>query len=86
VIIAAIIHYLKRRMAHGTYLESHFRWQIRTIGFALLWFVVAMALAFTGFGLLFVIPIGLGVYIWVASRITRGWRALKNRQPILKQS
>ena len=36
-IIAVVINYVKRGEARGTYLESHFRWQIRTFWFALLW-------------------------------------------------
>ena len=36
-IIAVIINYVKRGDARGTWLESHFTWQIRTFWFALLW-------------------------------------------------
>jgi uncharacterized membrane protein len=36
-IIAVIINYVKRGEARGTWLESHFDWQIRTFWFALLW-------------------------------------------------
>ena len=32
-IIAVIINYLKREEVRGTFLESHFRWQIRTFWF-----------------------------------------------------
>ena len=35
-IIAVVINYLKRDEARGTFIESHFRWQIRTFWFALL--------------------------------------------------
>jgi uncharacterized membrane protein len=36
-IIAVIINYVKRGEARGTWLESHFDWQIRTFWFALGW-------------------------------------------------
>mgnify|MGYP000957836365 CR=1 FL=1 len=36
-IIAVILNYVKRGEAQGTWLESHFAWQIRTFWFALLW-------------------------------------------------
>src|SRR6478672_3755851 len=36
-IIAVIINYVKRGEVRGTYLESHFRWQIRTFWYALFW-------------------------------------------------
>jgi uncharacterized membrane protein len=33
-IIAVVINYVKREEAKRTFLESHFRWQIRTFWFA----------------------------------------------------
>src|ERR1700739_10565 len=36
-IVAVIMNYARRSATHGTYLESHFRWQIRTFWYALLW-------------------------------------------------
>ncbi len=36
-IIAVIINYVKRNDARGTWLESHFTWQIQTFWFALAW-------------------------------------------------
>ena len=36
-IIAVILNYVKRSEVRGTWLESHFRWQIRTFWFGLLW-------------------------------------------------
>src|SRR6185436_18565010 len=55
-IIAVIMNYIKRSEASGTWLESHFRWQIRTFWFGLAW--VALCSLFVvlslGIGLLFV--------------------------------
>jgi uncharacterized membrane protein len=39
-IVAAVIDYVKRDDAKGTWLESHFSWQIRTFWWGLLWAVV----------------------------------------------
>jgi uncharacterized membrane protein len=83
-IIAVIINYVKRGGARGTFLESHFRWQIRTFWFALLWCVIG--------GLLFVtlvgIPLALGIFlvtgVWAIYRIARGWLALPDRKPMYK--
>jgi len=36
-IIAVVINYVKRSDVAGTWLESHFRWQIRTFWYAALW-------------------------------------------------
>lgn len=81
-IIAVVINYLKRDEARGTFLESHFRWQIRTFWFALLWLVVGAMLFATFVG----IPLALGVWfatgIWVIYRIVRGWLALRDRRPM----
>ena len=81
-IIAVIMNYARRSATHGTYLESHFRWQIRTFWYALLWAVVAALLMVTIIG----IPIawvGLGVLgVWIAYRVIRGWLALKDGRPM----
>jgi uncharacterized membrane protein len=75
-IIGVIINLVKRDEVRGTYLESHFSWQIRTFFYALLWVVVAVLLAFTiiGIPLAWIVAIVLG--IWVLYRIVRGWLAL----------
>ena len=81
-IIAVVINYLKRDEATGTFLESHFRWQIRTFWFALLWCVVGAMLFATFIG----IPLALGVWfatgLWAIYRIARGWLALRDRKPM----
>jgi uncharacterized membrane protein len=81
-IIAVVINYLKRGEARGTFLESHFRWQIRTFWFALLWFVIGAMLFATFIG----VPLALGVWfgtgLWAIYRIARGWLALRDRKPM----
>src|SRR5580698_1561206 len=44
-IVAVIMNYARRSDTRGTFLESHFRWQIRTFWFALLWAVVIWAIS-----------------------------------------
>ena len=44
-IVAVILNYVKRGDVRGTFLESHFRWQIRTFWYALLWIAVASLLS-----------------------------------------
>jgi uncharacterized membrane protein len=81
-IVAVVINYVKRTEARGTYLESHFRWQIRTFWFALLWCVIGGMLFITLVG----IPLALGVFfaagVWTIYRIARGWLALRDRKPM----
>ena len=81
-IIAVIINYVKRGDARGTWLESHFRWQIRTFWFGLLW--VALCMLFVvltlGIGMLIAwLPLGI-VGLWFIYRIVRGWLALVDRR------
>ena len=81
-IVAVIMNYARRSATRGTYLESHFRWQIRTFWYALLWAVVCVMVAITIIG----IPIALLGYaalaIWIVYRVARGWLALKDRRPM----
>lgn len=81
-IVAVIMNYMRRSEVRGTWLESHFRWQIRTFWFALLW-VVGASLLFGPFvlilvGLPFLIVSYLLIGLWVTYRIARGWLALRN--------
>jgi len=78
-IIAVIINYVKRPDARGTWLDSHFGWQIRTFWYTLLWVVIAVVLAFTVIGLTVAIPIAVVITLWVIYRIVRGWLALASR-------
>lgn len=85
-IIAVIINYVKRGDARGTWLESHFTWQIRTFWFAMLWAcvigIVGLVLAIVVVGIAIWI-VGLFVLgIWAIYRIVRGWLALKDRRPV----
>lgn len=79
-ILAVILNYLKRGEARGTYLESHFRWQIRTFWFALLWVAIAWLLVFTLLGIPFAMAIFVIAGLWVLYRIARGWLRLADRQ------
>jgi uncharacterized membrane protein len=81
-IIAVILNYLKRSETRGTWLESHFRWQIRTFWFGLLWVApcVLFIIITLGIGWFIVwLPLGI-VAIWFIYRVARGWIALNNRQ------
>ena len=83
-IIAVILNYVKQGDARGTWLESHFRWQIRTFWYGLLW--VGLCLLFVvftlGIGLLVVwLPIGV-VTLWFIYRVIRGWMRLSARLPM----
>ncbi|MGA2862301.1 MAG: DUF4870 family protein [Steroidobacteraceae bacterium] len=82
-IIAVIMNYARRSETRGTWLESHFRWQIRTFWYAWLWILVSLIIAMplvllAGLGFL-VGLLGLGlVGLWVIYRIVRGWISLRD--------
>ena len=85
-IIAVIINYVKRGDARGTWLESHFAWQIRTFWFAAIWslFVFLLGLPLT------LVIIGFGIWaigffilgIWAIYRIAVGWSRLNDRKAV----
>lgn len=85
-IIAVIINYVKRGEARGTWLESHFAWQIRTFWFAVLWacFVLLLGAVFVIVLLGFAIwAVGLFVLgCWAIYRIARGWLRLADRRTL----
>jgi len=81
-IVAVILNYVKRGDVRGTYLESHFRWQIRTFWFALLWVAVAFLFAITIIGIPFAWLLVVATGVWVLYRIVRGWLALTDGRPI----
>ncbi len=82
-IIAVIINYAMQSDARGTFLESHFRWQIRTFWFAALWSLVSILLFISIVGIPFSWLLIVGVGLWVVYRIARGWVALANREPLI---
>lgn len=83
-IIAVIINYVRRGDARGTWLESHFEWQISTF-----WWAVGMSILIGALGfLLAIVVIGIGIWligffllgIWAIYRIAKGWLALRDRR------
>jgi uncharacterized membrane protein len=78
-IVAVILNYVKVSAVRGTWLESHFRWQIRTFWFAVLWIAVAAVLFFTLIGIPFALALVAGAGLWVVYRVVRGWWNLSQR-------
>jgi uncharacterized membrane protein len=81
-LIAVVLSYVKRGEARGTFLESHFRWQIRTFWFALLWLLMALLLAFTLIGIPLAFMLALVAGLWVLYRVVRGWLNLNDRRAL----
>ena len=79
-IVGVILNYIKRTEAVGTFLESHFRWQIRTFWFALLWVVLAWLLVFTLIGIPLAFALASLAGLWVLYRVVRGWLRLNDKR------
>jgi len=86
-IIAVIINYVRRGDARGTWLESHFEWQIKTF-----WYAVGLStLIFVSGLLLAIVLIGFAIWalgffalgVWAIYRIAKGWMRLRDRQPVV---
>ena len=78
-IVGIIINYVKKDEAAGTWLESHFRWQIRTFWFGLLWALIGAVTVFIliGFAVLF------ANFCWIIYRIVKGWLNLNDNKAML---
>jgi len=83
-IIAVIMNYMKRGEVGGTWLESHFRWQIRTFWSGVIWVAVCSLFVVLTLGIvLFFVCLPLGILgLWFIYRIARGWMALRDRRPM----
>ena len=81
-LIAVILNYVKRSDVRGTWLDSHYRWQIRTFWFTALWLLVygllIITIIFIPVAWLLIVILGL----WVGYRVIRGWLALSARRAI----
>jgi len=77
-VAAIIINYLKRDEVAGTWVASHFEWQIKTFWYGLVGAVVSWILMFVLIGF----PLMLAVFIWVVYRVVKGWLALADEKPV----
>jgi len=82
-IIAVILNYVNQASARGTFLESHFRWQIRTFWFAFMWILIGLVLFLTILGIPLAWVVFVGAGIWVIYRIARGWLTLQDRKAMI---
>jgi uncharacterized membrane protein len=77
--VAVVINYVKRDDVAGTWLDSHFTWQIRTFWYSLLYGALCLVFIWT-----IVVPIVLGIFagIWFIYRIVKGWLRLNEGKPM----
>ena len=85
-IVAVIINYVRRNDARGTWLESHFAWQIGTfwtaVGISIVIAAISAVLVLVVIGLI-TWPIGFfALGVWAIYRIAKGWIALRDRRVV----
>jgi uncharacterized membrane protein len=85
-LVALLMSYARRAQARDSWLEAHFRWQIRTFWFTWLWLLVLWAIAFPlmliGIGFI-IAMLGMAVIgLWVIYRVARGWLALREGRAV----
>lgn len=75
---AVVVNYVRRDDARGSWLESHFRWQIRTFWITLAGMIVGglTALFLVGWFILG------ATALWLIYRIVKGWLHLSEKRPL----
>ena len=77
-IVGVILDYARRDRVRGTWLESHFTWQIRTFWYSLVWGLLGVVtlVAVVGYFVL------VGVTVWAIYRVAKGWLNLADGRPM----
>ncbi len=85
-IAAVVLNYVKAPDARGTFLESHFSWQIRTFWYGMVWTLLVMIAGVVLMPFIVGPFVWLGGFvvlsIWVAYRIIFGWLRLREYRPV----
>lgn len=77
-VIGVVVNYLRLAEVRGTWLESHFIWQIRTFWFQVMWGLVGLVTSVFLIGFL----IWAAVYFWTLYRVVKGWLNLSAERPM----
>lgn len=78
LLVAVAINFVKRGEVKGTWLESHFNWQIKTVWMTLAGLALAGITFETGIGLFILLP----TVLLLIYRIVIGWNALNADKPV----
>jgi len=78
LLVGVAINFYKRKEVQGTWLESHFNWQINTAWITLAGFALAGLTLEFGIGFMIL----LVTVVWMIYRIVIGWYALNDDKPV----
>ena len=81
-LVGIIIAYVKRDDGKGTWMESHYSWQIRTFWWSLLWCAIGAIFAVTVIGLVVAWPLWAVAWLWALYRVIKGWLRLSEARPV----
>jgi len=73
-----IINYVRKEDVQGSWIESHFQWQIKTFWYSLIWMVIGgvMTIFLVGWAILLIAS------LWLIYRIIKGWVYLNEHRPM----
>ena len=71
-----------RSDAQGTWLESHYKWLIKTFWWSFAIGFVGWIFAVTIVGIVVAVPLWAILFVWTAYRLIVGWIALFREKPI----
>jgi uncharacterized membrane protein len=78
LLVGVTINFIKRNEVRGTWLESHFNWQIKTVWITLAGFALAGLTFGIGIGFFILLP----TIVLLVYRIAIGWSALNADKPV----
>lgn len=78
LLVGVAINFMNRNDVQGTWLESHFNWQIQTAWVTLAGFALAGLTLEMGIGLYILLP----TILLLVYRIVIGWNALNANRPV----
>jgi len=78
LLVGVGLNFMKRQQVAGTWLESHFNWQIQTAWMALAGFALAGLTFEMGIGFFILIP----TVLLIVYRVVLGWNALTSDKPV----
>ena len=79
LLIGVVINFIKKNEAEGTWIASHFDWQIKSVWITLAGFAIGGIALGTGIGIFILMPV-IVLFIY---RIVIGWHALNAGKPMV---
>ena len=76
------MNYAGRESVRGTYVNTHFDWQIGTFCRLLLWWIGALFLGIVAGSVVLFALVYLPSVVWLLYRVVHGWIRLNEEEPV----